>query len=159
MSEEKKSGNLIAIITMFALYGMVGFVTNLAAPLGDVWKAQPGINGSNALGMMGNTMNFLAYLLMGIPAGRMILKFGYKTTALIAIACGFGGILVQWLSGATPPRGRAFLRFSLLFRSLSFFLFASIRHVETLPFRFDSLDCTTFLPEMVCCGDKKGDLI
>ena len=47
--------NLIAIITMFALYGMVGFVTNLAAPLGDVWKAQPGINGSNALGMMGNT--------------------------------------------------------------------------------------------------------
>ena len=99
MSEEKKSGNLIAIITMFALYGMVGFVTNLAAPLGDVWKAQPGINGSNALGMMGNTMNFLAYLLMGIPAGRMILKFGYKTTALIAIACGFGGILVQWLSG------------------------------------------------------------
>ena len=72
MSEEKKSGNLIAIITMFALYGMVGFVTNLAAPLGDVWKAQPGINGSNALGMMGNTMNFLAYLLMGIPAGRMI---------------------------------------------------------------------------------------
>ena len=99
MSENQKKGNLIAIVTMFALYGMVGFVTNLAAPLGDVWKAQPGINGSNALGMMGNTMNFLAYLIMGIPAGRMIMKLGYKTTALIAIACGFGGILVQWLSG------------------------------------------------------------
>ena len=99
MSESQKKGNLIAIVTMFALYGMVGFVTNLAAPLGDVWKAQPGINGSNTLGMMGNTMNFLAYLIMGIPAGRMIMKLGYKTTALIAIACGFGGIFVQWLSG------------------------------------------------------------
>jgi len=99
MSENQKKGNLIAIVTMFALYGMVGFVTNLAAPLGDVWKAQPGINGSNTLGMMGNTMNFLAYLIMGIPAGRMIMKLGYKTTALIAIACGFGGIFVQWLSG------------------------------------------------------------
>ncbi len=99
MSENQKKGNLIAIVTMFALYGMVGFVTNLAAPLGDVWKAQPGINGSNTLGMMGNTMNFLAYLIMGIPAGRMIMKLGYKATALIAIACGFGGIFVQWLSG------------------------------------------------------------
>ena len=50
---QKKSGSFIAIATMFALYAMCGFVTYLAAPAGAVWQAQPGINGSNALGMMG----------------------------------------------------------------------------------------------------------
>ena len=39
---------------------------------------------------------------------------------------------------AAPPWGRSFfLRFSLLF--------ASVLHLETLPFRFDSLNCTTSL--------------
>lgn len=28
--------------------------------------------------MMGNMMNFLAYLFMGIPAGNMLVKIGYK---------------------------------------------------------------------------------
>ena len=51
---------------------------------------------------------------------------------------------------ASPPWGRAFLRLSLLLRSLSFFLFASALHLETLPFRFDSLNCTTFLPKKPC---------
>jgi FHS family L-fucose permease-like MFS transporter len=49
--------------------------------------------------MMGNMMNFLAYAIMGIPAGNMLTKFGYKKTALIAIAVGFFGVLVQFLSG------------------------------------------------------------
>ena len=94
-----KGGGLVAIVTMFALYAMCGFVTYLAAPAGAVWQEQPGINGSNALGMMGNMMNFLAYAIMGIPAGNMLTKFGYKKTALIAIAVGFFGVLVQFLSG------------------------------------------------------------
>ena len=45
-NQEKKGGNLIAIATMFALYGMVGFVTFMAAPVGAIWKEQPGIAGS-----------------------------------------------------------------------------------------------------------------
>ena len=45
--------------------------------------------------------------------------------------------------------GRAFLLFPFLFRSLSFFLFASALHLETLPFQFDSLNCTTSLPVQV----------
>jgi len=53
---------------------------------------------------------------------------------------------------ATPPRGRAFLLFPFLFRSLSFFLFASALHLETLPFQFDSLDCTTSLFRGNDCG-------
>ena len=46
-----------AIATMFALYGLVAFVTTLAAPLATVWKVQPEVSGSNALAMLGNLMN------------------------------------------------------------------------------------------------------
>lgn len=95
----KKNGNIVAVITMIFLFGMISFVTNLAAPIGNIWKMQPGIEGSNTLGMMGNMMNFLAYAIMGIPAGRMLTKYGYKKTALIAIAVGFVGVFVQFLSG------------------------------------------------------------
>ena len=68
MSQQQKNGNIIAIITMIFLFGMIAFVTNLAAPIGVIWKNQPGIEGSSTWRMMGNMMNFLAYLFMGIPA-------------------------------------------------------------------------------------------
>jgi FHS family L-fucose permease-like MFS transporter len=42
---------------------------------------------------------------MGIPAGRMLSKIGYKKTALAAIATGFIGIFVQFLSGKTGAAG------------------------------------------------------
>ena len=90
-----------AIATMFALYGLVAFVTTLAAPLATVWKAQPEIAGSNALAMLGNLMNYLAYLLMGIPAGRLLYRIGYKMTSILGCLTGGTGILIQWLSGAT----------------------------------------------------------
>ncbi|MDO4160830.1 MAG: MFS transporter [Prevotellaceae bacterium] len=96
---DKQKGRLIAIITMMFIYAMIAFVTNLAAPAGVIWKNQPELMGSNTLGMMGNMMNFLAYLFMGVPAGKMLVKIGYKKTALIAIAFGFVGVLVQYLSG------------------------------------------------------------
>ena len=100
MSEEKKKGsNLIAIITMFALYGLCGFMTYLAAPAGRIWEGAEGIKGSATLGMMGNMMNFLAYLIMGYPMGMVLQKFGYKATALLATGSGALGILVQMLSG------------------------------------------------------------
>ena len=95
----KNKTRTIAIIAMIFLFGMISFVTNLAAPLGNVWKNQPGVNNSNVWGMMGNMMNFLAYLIMGIPAGKILSKQGYRKTVLIAIAVGFLGIVVQFLSG------------------------------------------------------------
>ena len=101
-TQEKKGINWIAVITMMFIYGMISFVTNLAAPMGNVWKYQPGIEGSNMLGMMGNMMNFLAYLFMGIPAGKMLTKCGYKKTAMIGIATGFVGVAIQFLSGKVP---------------------------------------------------------
>ncbi len=97
MIQEKKNGNIVAIITMFFIFAMISFVTNLAAPFGTIWKNQ--YEGANTLGMMGNMMNFLAYLFMGIPAGIMLKKFGYKKTALSAIGVGFVGVGVQFLSG------------------------------------------------------------
>lgn len=65
--------NIVAIITMFFLFAMIAFVTNLAAPLGTVWKGH-----YEWAGMVGNLMNFAAYLFMGIPAGNMLLRIGYK---------------------------------------------------------------------------------
>ncbi len=90
---QNKQGNLIAIITMMFLFAMISFVTNLAAPIGVIWG-----NNYSWAGMMGNMMNFLAYLFMGIPAGKMLIKYGYKKTAVIALAVGFIGIFTQYLS-------------------------------------------------------------
>ena len=101
MSNEKQNGSIIAIITMMFLYAMISFVTNLGAPIGVIWKSQPEIGGSNVLGIMGNFMNFFAYLFMGIPAGKMLTKVGYKKTALIGIAVGFVGVFIQFLSGVS----------------------------------------------------------
>ena len=96
MTQQKQNGNIVAIIAMCFLFAMISFVTNLAAPLGTIWKNE--YAGANTLGMMGNMMNFLAYLFMGIPAGNMLVKIGYKKTALIAMAVGFVGLFVQYLS-------------------------------------------------------------
>lgn len=93
MEQINKKGNIIAIITMMFLFAMISFVTNLAAPFGLIWG-----NNYSWAGMMGNMMNFLAYLFMGIPAGKMLVKYGYKKTALVALAIGFIGILVQYIS-------------------------------------------------------------
>ena len=94
MSTENKGRNWIAIITMFFIFGMIAFVTNMAAPFGNIWGLS-----YNWAGMMGNMMNFAAYLFMGIPAGNMIIKYGYKKTALIALIVGAVGLGLQLLSG------------------------------------------------------------
>ena len=100
MESQNKNGNIIAIITMMFLYAMISFVTNLAAPIGVIWKNVFSDSGSaNMIGMLGNAMNFLAYLFMGIPAGKLLTKIGYKKTALTGIATGFVGVLIQFLSG------------------------------------------------------------
>jgi FHS family L-fucose permease-like MFS transporter len=101
MAKTNSNGRAIAIVACIFLYGMISFVTNLAAPIGVIWKNQPEIGGSNMLGMMGNFMNFFAYLFMGIPAGNLLTKIGYKKTALIGIALGFFGVLIQFLSGTS----------------------------------------------------------
>jgi len=106
MTQQKQNGNIVAIITMFFLFAMISFVTNLAAPIGVIWSNK--FEGSNFLGMLGNMMNFAAYLFMGIPAGKLLTKIGYKKTALAAIAVGFIGVFTQFLSGTVSADATMF---------------------------------------------------
>ena len=100
----EKKRNMVAIVTMCFIFAMISFVTNMAAPFGNIWK-----HNYSWAGMMGNMMNFAAYLFMGIPAGKMLVKIGYKKTTLVALAVGFLGIVIQWLSS------RAFLGGSAIY--------------------------------------------
>ena len=92
-SATSSQSNIIAIITMCFLFAMIAFVTNLAAPVGTIWAYQ-----YDWAGMLGNLANFLAYLFMGIPAGMMLSRIGYKKTALVALAIGFVGMAFQYVS-------------------------------------------------------------
>ena len=87
----------VPIIMMIMLFGMISFVTNLAAPMGIVLKSQFAV--TNLLGLLGNAANFIAYAVMGIPSGILLQRIGYKKTALIAVAVGFVGVGIQYLSG------------------------------------------------------------
>ena len=80
--ESNRNGKLplIPVITMFFLFAMISFVTNLAAPIGTIWRNA--YEGSNTLGMMGN----------------MIVRIGYKKTSLIAMIVGIVGLFTQYLS-------------------------------------------------------------
>ena len=98
MTKEKKNGALVSIIAMMFLFAMISFVTNMAAPFGTIWDDH-----YDWAGMMGNMMNFAAYLFMGIPAGILITKIGYKKTALVALALGFIGMATQYLSSTMNP--------------------------------------------------------
>ena len=95
MTQQKKQWS--AIIIMIALFAMIAFVTNLCTPMATIIKNQGPI--SNVLAQIGNYGNFIAYLVMGIPAGMLISKYGYKKTALIGLVVGSVGILIQWISG------------------------------------------------------------
>ena len=95
MSQQTKQWG--AIIVMIALFAMIAFVTNLCSPMANIIKAQGEI--SEVLAQIGNYGNFVAYLIMGIPAGMLISKYGYKKTALLGLAIGITGIIIQWLSG------------------------------------------------------------
>ena len=96
MSTEKKNYTL-AIIVMILLFGMISFVTNLASPMGDVLKNQFDV--ANWMGTLGVFANFIAYACMGIPAGNLLQRRGYKFTALVAVAVGFTGVGVQTIAG------------------------------------------------------------
>ena len=100
---EKKQNYTVPIIVMILLFGMISFVTNLASPMGDILKNQFTI--PNWQGTLGVFANFIAYALMGIPAGNLLQRRGYKITALIAVAVGFLGVGVQLLSGIVGSFG------------------------------------------------------
>ena len=96
MTKSTKS-NILPIAVMFMLFFMIAFVTNLAGSMGVIVKHQYGV--SSALSQLGTLANFIAYACMGIPAGIILKRKGYKFTALAAVTVGLLGVAVQWISG------------------------------------------------------------
>ncbi|MGD9558511.1 MAG: MFS transporter, partial [Mangrovibacterium sp.] len=93
----KNKSYALPIAMMFALFFMIAFVTGLPAPFGVIVKNQFGA--TNFMSTLGFFANFIAYAFMGIPAGMLLERIGYKKTALLAVAVGFTGVGVQYLSG------------------------------------------------------------
>src|SRR5574344_2379594 len=97
MTYSKSNGRTVSIVMMFLLFSMIAFVTNLCNPMGVIVKNQFAL--SNFQAQLGNLANFIAYLVMGIPSGLLLKKIGYKKTALLAIAVGFTGVFLEYVSG------------------------------------------------------------
>lgn len=93
----KKNSNILAIVIMFFLFAMISFVTGLQNPMGIIAKAQ--FEATNAMSQLGNLANFIAYAFLGLPAGMLLKKKGYKFTALAAVSVGFVGVLISYISG------------------------------------------------------------
>ena len=96
-NQVKQGGNVAAIVTMFALFFMIAFVTNFAGSMGVIVKNQFGA--SNTASQLGSAANFFAYLFMGIPGGLILKRKGYKFTSLLAVGVGIAGLAVQLASG------------------------------------------------------------
>lgn len=103
MESTKRKSYVLPIIMMFALFFMIAFVTGLQNPMGIIVKNQFGA--SNFMSQLGNAANFIAYAFMGLPAGIMLQRFGYKKTALAAIMIGFVGVLISYISGIVESFG------------------------------------------------------
>ncbi len=97
MEQTQKKNYTLPIIMMFALFAMISFVTGLTNPLGVIVKNQFSV--ANWMSQLGNAANFIAYAFMGLPAGLMLKRIGYKKTALVAVAVGFIGVGIQFLAG------------------------------------------------------------
>ena len=108
---EKKNGNFLAIAIMFFLFMMISFVTGLQNPFGVIVKQQ--FSATNLMSQLGNAANFIAYAFMGLPAGLILSKKGYKFTALSAVAVGLVGHLPLRHGGQfrRVPAGRFRVRF------------------------------------------------
>ena len=96
-TQTKKQNYTPAIVVMFALFFMIAFVTNLAGSMGVIVTNQFGA--SKALSQLGTLANFIAYACMGIPAGIILKRKGYKFTSLLAVIVGLVGVGIQFLSG------------------------------------------------------------
>lgn len=92
-----KKLNILPIVVMYLLFFMIAFVTNLCNPMAVIVKNN--FEMSNFAAQLGNAANFIAYAVMGIPAGMLLKRLGYRKTALVAILVGFAGVFLQYMSG------------------------------------------------------------
>ena len=97
MNSTSQKNYTLPIIMMVALFFMISFVTGLQNPFGVIVKNQ--FQATNLMSQLGYAANFIAYAFMGVPAGMLLQKIGYKKTALLAIIVGFVGVFISYLSG------------------------------------------------------------
>ena len=97
MTQKQQQSNILTIIICFFLFGMISFVTGMQDPFGVIVRAQ--FKASNAMSQLGNMANFIAYACMGLPAGMLLKRYGYKVTSLWAVGIGFVGVCITFLSG------------------------------------------------------------
>ena len=95
MLQEKKNYTL-PIVVMFFLFAMISFVTGFQNPFGVILKEQLSL--SNFQSQLGNAANFIAYAFMGLPAGMILQKKGYRSSAILAVLVGLVGVVLMFLS-------------------------------------------------------------
>ena len=100
---QNQKGNGLAIAVMFMLFFMIAFVTNFAGSMAIIAKSQ--FEASNAMAQLGTLANFLAYAFMGVPAGIILKRKGYKFTSLAAVLVGLVGVGIQFASGYVESFG------------------------------------------------------
>ena len=102
MTKQQKT-SILPILVMFLLFFMIAFVTNFGGSMGVILQNQFSVPA--ALSQLGTFANFIAYACMGIPAGIILKRKGYKFTALTAVTVGFVGVGIQWLAGPLASFG------------------------------------------------------
>ena len=103
MSKQSTNRNILPIAVMFLLFFMIAIVTNFAGSMVVIVKNQFGA--SNAMSQLGTLANFIAYAVLGVPAGNILKRKGYKFTSLLAAAVGSAGVRIQGPSGPAESFG------------------------------------------------------
>lgn len=102
----RKPNYTLPIIVMFFLFAMISFVTGFQNPFGVILKAQLGLN--NFQSQLGAAANFIAYAIMGIPAGILLQKKGYKFSAISAVLVGLVGVVIMFASSYVESNDACF---------------------------------------------------
>lgn len=102
----KKPNYTLPIIVMFFLFAMISFVTGFQNPFGIILKEQLSLN--NFQSQLGNLANFAAYAFMGLPAGLILQKKGYKFSAITAVLIGLIGVCLMFVSSCFDDKSVIF---------------------------------------------------
>lgn len=99
-TKASKTNTTPAIIAMFFLFAMISFVTGFQNPFGVILKNQLSLSALQS--QLGNLANFIAYLFMGIPAGMLLQRKGYKFSAIASLLVGILGVAIMFISSYLP---------------------------------------------------------
>ncbi|MCM1292209.1 MAG: MFS transporter [Bacteroides sp.] len=106
MSTNQKPNYTLPIIVMFFLFAMISFVTGFQNPFGVILKEQLGLSALQS--QLGNAANFIAYAFMGLPAGMILQKKGYKFSAIAAVLVGLVGVALMFFSSTLEGKDTIF---------------------------------------------------